>query len=159
MRMRVLLGTAAGALVVLYLLSMAGGSQGPDHPPRERRPGPAFHPVGEPSLVPAAQMRNVFQYADGGAPAVRVEKSAGAPASTLVPLAPMPAPSPLVRLVGLLRRGGRVRAALAISGETAVLAPGESAAGYTVVSIDEDEGVRLRAPDGSTIVLTPTSGE
>ena len=41
-------------------------------------------------------------------------------------------------------------------GETIVLASGESAGGYTVVAIDEDEGVRVRTPDGSTIVLVPT---
>jgi hypothetical protein len=159
MRMRVLLGTAAVAVVIFYLLRMAGGSPGPDRPVRERRPAAMFHPAGEPSLVPAPQMRNVFQYADGGAPAARAEKAAPTPPSTLIPLVPSPVPSPLVRLVGLLRRGGRVRAALALAGETAVLAPGESAAGYTLVSIDEDEGVRLRAPDGSTVVLMPSSSE
>jgi hypothetical protein len=71
----------------------------------------------------------------------------------------MPSPSPLVRLVGLLRRGGHVRAALAVAGETAVLGAGESAAGYTVVSIDEDDAVTLRTPDGSTIVLAAGTGE
>jgi hypothetical protein len=58
--------------------------------------------------------------------------------------------------VGLLRRGAQLKAALAITGETYVLASGESAGGYTVVGIDEDEGVRVRTPDGTTIVLIPT---
>ena len=66
-------------------------------------------------------------------------------------------PAPAVRLVGLLRRGRQVKAALAITGETYVLAAGESVAGYTVMGIDEDEGVRVKMPDGSTIVLAPTS--
>lgn len=159
MRMRVLLGTAAGALIVLALLRMSGGSGVPDRPPRERRPPAALHPAGEATILPAPPMRNVFEYADG-APAARVDSGVAAAVSRASPpVAPAPSPSPIVRLVGLLRRGGRVRAALAISGETAVLAPGESAAGYTVVSIDEDEGVRLRGPDGSPILLVPTSGE
>jgi hypothetical protein len=64
-----------------------------------------------------------------------------------------------VRLVGLLRRGGRLRAALAIVGETVVLAPGESSGGYSVVSIDEDEGVTLRGPDGSTVTLSSAQAE
>ena len=36
-------------------------------------------------------------------------------------------------------------------GETVVLASGESAGGYTVLAIDDDEGVRVRTPDGGTI--------
>lgn len=77
---------------------------------------------------------------------------APAAAATIAP----PPPPPAVRLVGLLRRGAQIKAALAITGETYVLASGESAAGYTVVGIDEDEGVRVKMPDGSTIVLAPT---
>jgi hypothetical protein len=72
--------------------------------------------------------------------------------------APSPSPSPAVRLVGLLRRKGELKAALAILGETVVLAPGESAAGYTVVSIDEEEGVRVQGPDGGTLQLSPGPG-
>jgi hypothetical protein len=70
---------------------------------------------------------------------------------------PAPAPEP-VRLVGLLRRGTRVKAALSIAGETHVLAGGESAGGYTVLGIDEDDGVRVKTPDGSVIVLAPAEG-
>jgi hypothetical protein len=49
-----------------------------------------------------------------------------------------------------------VQAALTILGETVVLATGESSDGYTVLSIDEEEGVRLRGPDGVTLVLAPS---
>jgi hypothetical protein len=52
-----------------------------------------------------------------------------------------------------VRRKGELKAALAILGDTVVLGRGESAAGYTVLSIDEEEGVRVQAPDGSTLQL------
>ena len=97
-------------------------------------------------------MRNVFEYA--GAP--RADAAAPAAAPTTAPVVvPSPSPSPAVRLVGLVRRKGQVKAALAILGETVVLARGEAAAGYTVLSIDEDDGVRVQAPDGSVLQLAP----
>ena len=68
---------------------------------------------------------------------------------------PVPAPpAPGPRLVGLVRRSGRLVAALALDGEVVLAGPGESAAGVTVVSVG-DESVRIRRGDGSesTLVL------
>jgi hypothetical protein len=66
-------------------------------------------------------------------------------------------PEAPVRLVGVVLRGGKRKAALAIRGELAVIGPGESADGYTVVAIDEEEGVRLVGPEGE-ITLAPPGG-
>jgi hypothetical protein len=57
--------------------------------------------------------------------------------------------------VGVLRRGGEARAALAIRDEVVVLAAGEAASGYTLLAVDEDAGARLRAPSGAEIVAPP----
>jgi hypothetical protein len=54
--------------------------------------------------------------------------------------------------VGVVRRDGRLCAALAIGGEVVLLAPGESAGGVTVLAVQED-GVRLRGPDGRDEVV------
>ena len=64
-----------------------------------------------------------------------------------------PAPPP-VRLVGFVQRGDGLKAVLVVEGETVVLAQGESVGGYTVMSVDEAEGVRLTAPDRSEIGLS-----
>jgi len=57
-----------------------------------------------------------------------------------------------VRLIGLVRAEGGLRAALSVMGEVVVSAPGDEVSGYTVVSVDE-EGVRVRAPDGTEMSL------
>jgi hypothetical protein len=53
-----------------------------------------------------------------------------------------------------VRRAGRLVAAFAADGEVVLAGPGETAAGVTVISVDED-GVRIRRADGSedTLVL------
>ena len=56
------------------------------------------------------------------------------------------------RLVGLVRRAGRLVAALAADGEVELAGPGERAAGVTVLAVNE-EGVRIRRPDGSEETL------
>jgi hypothetical protein len=153
-RIRVVLLTAAAALVVLYLLRTMSGpdvTQPREEPARIPRP---VRGAGETTAAIPPSLRNVFEYSDAAAlPAMPVATRAvtTAPLPSVAP--PEPSPSPLVRLVGLVRRGAQTRAALAVAGATVVLAAGESAAGYTVVTIDEDEGVRVRTPDGSSIVL------
>jgi len=71
---------------------------------------------------------------------------------------PSPAASanPL-RLIGLVRRGGRLKAALSMFGETVVLGEGEESRGYKVLSVDEESGVRLKGPDGAELSLAPSS--
>jgi hypothetical protein len=56
------------------------------------------------------------------------------------------------RLVGLVTRAGRLTAALAVDGEVVLAGPGETAAGVTVVAVNE-EGVRIRRADGTEETL------
>jgi len=148
---------AVTAAAALYLIRVAGGPDSSSSTPDSARtPAPA-RAVAEPVAAPSASLRNVFEYVDTPVRAAGpLARPAPVATATVAPVAPPPAAPPAVRLVGLLRRGRQLKAALAITGETYVLASGESAAGYTVMGIDEDEGVRVKMPDGSTMVLVPT---
>ena len=91
----------------------------------------------------------MFRFADEPRPAAH-----GEPAPTRIgaePAAPVPTGP---RLVGLVRRAGRLMAALSVDGEVELVGQGDSAAGVTVLSVGE-EGVRVRLADGSeeTLVL------
>jgi hypothetical protein len=145
---------AFAALFVLVVVALFGrGASVPVAPPppaRERPRAPARtadRPLDPPS-------RNVFEYA--------APKPVERPSPAYVPPPPTPAlesappPEPPVRLVGLVRRAGALRAALSVHGETVVVGVGDAAGDYRVIAVDED-GVRLRAPDGSTLTLV-TSG-
>ena len=158
MRGRVLVVTAVAAATVLYLIRAAGGPDGSSAAPDSVRTAAPRRAVAEPVATPSSPVRNVFEYAEASVRAAGPPPTARSVAPSVVsePSLPVPPPPPTVRLVGLLRRGSHLKAALAITGETYVLGSGESAAGYTVVGIDEDEGVRVKMPDGSTIVLAPT---
>jgi hypothetical protein len=155
-RARLLVVAAVMALGITYVLLRSVGGAGPsDRPLEPPRVAPPVTALAEPLPGPPPPLRNVFEYSDGAIPPV-----APPPLVRVAPAAPeraVPEPSPMVRLVGLLRRGGQLKVALAIEGETVVLAAGESAVGYTVISIDEEEGVRLRAPGGDTVVLRTAS--
>ena len=66
---------------------------------------------------------------------------------------PLPTPAPdLPKLVGLVRRQGRLLAAFSQGGEVVLAGPGDTAAGVTVVDVSED-GVRVRRKDGSEELL------
>lgn len=155
MRVRVVLLTAAAALVVLYLLQTMRGPDVADRPEEPARVPRTVRGAGEtPAAIPPS-LRNVFEYLEAAPrPAMPVATRTVTTATLPAVLAPEPSPSPLVRLVGLVHRGAQTRAALVVAGDTVVLAAGEAASGYTVVSIDEDEGVRVKTPDGGTIVLS-----
>jgi hypothetical protein len=116
---------------------------------------PAPPADGSTADAPATAVRNVFEFVD------RTPEAAPAPLPALVvppPLAPVSALRPAsepIRLVGFVRRGGALRAALSFTGSVSVLAPGEEADGYEVLAVDEDAGVTVRTPDGSELVLPP----
>jgi hypothetical protein len=57
-----------------------------------------------------------------------------------------------VRLVGFVRRGRGLAAALFVNGEVVLAGPGEDAGGFAVLAVDE-EGVRLRGADGRELSL------
>jgi hypothetical protein len=99
--------------------------------------------------APAAALRNVFEY--GPQPGDRRVSQPFPEPSAREEATPTSQPADPVRLVGLVSRGGLLRAALAIEGEVTVLAPGQQAFGYTLLSIDRDGDVRLKAPNGAEI--------
>jgi len=96
--------------------------------------------------VDPATIRDVFRFAERPLPApVRSEPH---PSAT-----PLPSPAPdLPKLVGLVRRQGRLLAAFSQGGEVLLAGPGDTAAGVTVVEVSED-GVRVRLKDGSEELL------
>jgi hypothetical protein len=55
--------------------------------------------------------------------------------------------------VGIVRQTGALRAALSVEGELVVVRVGERAGPYTVLSIDEENGVELREASGATVTL------
>ena len=97
--------------------------------------------------------RNPFEYGGPTTAATPVVEEPGAgvsPSSAPGSTAPAgdDARVPGVRLVGLVRLQGELKAALAIGDELVVLGPGEGWAGHQVVEVDEDRGVRLRSEAG-----------
>ena len=96
----------------------------------------------EKAVDPAA-IRDVFRFVERpSAPAQPLDRRT-------VPELASPAPSPEpVRLVGLVRRQGRLLAAFAVDGDVVLAGPGETAGGLTVLGVGED-GVRIRRRDGS----------
>lgn len=154
MRLRLLIGVL-GVLALAALLARGmgrGAAWAPLPPPAPRV---AARPPSLPSPPPTRRTpsRNLFEYVDAVAvPAIR-------PAAPLPPPggleAPLPSPSPAVRVAGLIRRGGEIKAALVVEGEVTVAGKGERAGAYTVLDVDDETGVRLRGPGGEEMVLPP----
>ena len=144
---------AAGLLaaaVALRARSEASPAPAPSSPPRPAQPVAARAAAGE-AAVDIDRLRDVFRFAEE-VPQGRSARDAVAP--RLQPVAtPPPAPEG-PRLVGLVRRRGRLAAALAVDGEVVLALPGEPAGGVTVLSVAE-EGVRVRLRDGSERELLP----
>jgi hypothetical protein len=149
-RTLVLAAVLAGALCVALVLPARrpDAPEAPVRPPRQpavsaRRPGTST------ALTSPMPGRNVFEYAEPAPSAA----ARAAPMPVASPPAEPPLPAapevPAVRLVGLVHRGGKLRAAISILGDVVVLAAGEESEGYRVLSVDEESGVRLRMPDGS----------
>lgn len=143
---------AAGLLaaaVVLRARSEPSPVPVPSSPPRPARAVATGATAGE-TNVDIDRLRDVFRFADEVPPG-RLARDAVAP--RLAPVAPPPAPEG-PRLVGLVRKQGRLAAALAVDGEVVLALPGEPAGGVTVLSVAE-EGVRVRLRDGSERELLP----
>jgi hypothetical protein len=140
---------AFALLALIALVATRGTGRAvvaPETGVRRAAPMPATAPPAEP--VPIVSVRDPFRYGDLPAPPPPVR-----PARVVAPaLAPTPTTEPAYRLVGVVQRDGRLRAALSIGGEIVLLAPGETAGGVTVLAVQED-GVRLRGPDGRDEVI------
>jgi hypothetical protein len=149
---RGLVAVAVAALAAVVLLRAIGGEAPP--PVARPRARPA-RPVLSGSAAPPSFTRNVFEYGPRPTPGP-TSRPAAPLAPTLPPVVDQPVAAPAVRLVGLVRRAGVIKAALQVHGQTMVVGAGEAAGDYRVVAIDED-GVRLRAADGTMITL-PAGG-
>jgi hypothetical protein len=105
-------------------------------------------PIARTPLPAPRPTRDPFRFVDVEPPA-----SLGrAHFQTVAPPAPEPVPA-RVRLVGLVRRAGTLRAALVVDGEVVLASAGETILGFRVLSLDEEGGVRLRDPEGLEATL------
>lgn len=148
MTTRLLLGLALLAFVVLFVTHGAGRAVAP-LAPAPPRSSPSLAPLAPPDPLAVESVRDPFRYGD--AP-VKAPAFARPPWVAPPPTAPTTPREPAYRLVGVVRTAGRLRAALNIGGEVVLLAPGESSGGVTVLAVQED-GVRLRGPDGREEVV------
>ncbi len=139
-------GLALVSLAVALTVARSGGAPArPAALPVRETPAPK----GSPAPLAPASVRDIFRFGDELADRARpVPKLIEVPA----PASVTPTPPSGPKLVGLVRRSGRLLAAVAFEGEVDLLGPGESAAGITVVSVDED-GARIRRADGSETTL------
>jgi hypothetical protein len=154
LRLAVILAIGAVVLGLSYLVGPRP-EPGPPRPPR--RAAAEARPVPRETAVPEAPGRNVFEFVETDAPRVTAPPRPAPTPSVEAPAPPEPLAPPAVRLVGLVHRGGALRAALSVRGTVVILGLGEEAEGYRVLSIDEDAGVRLAGPDGAEQMLAPPS--
>jgi hypothetical protein len=154
--MRPQIAVLVGVGVLITLLSFLC-RPAPIEPParRERpsRPGRRSAPAGVVEGASASTVRrNLFEYGQ----TARAASVATATPIVRVDVTPSPAPtrSP-VKLVGVLQQAQGLRAAVAIEGEVVLAAAGQKVGGYTVVSIDAEDGVVLTAPSGDELRLKP----
>lgn len=143
MKRALLLAALAVGLGAMALTRGAPPSVAPLPAPKE--PAPAARPA------PAAPLsRNPFEFP------LRSPEPRALAAMPSEPARPVPSagppPSP-VRLVGFVHQGERLKVALVVEGETVLLEVGEAASGYALLSADEGDGVRLKAPDGSEFFI------
>jgi hypothetical protein len=141
-------------LIGALLVRGVGRGQGAARDALPRPMAPAATSI-ESDSPPPEPSRNVFRYADDDA-----ERSAARTTVSRVPprLLPAPAATPFpvpLRLVGFVERSDKRRAALATAEGVVLVEPGDVVDGYTVLSVDEDQGLRVRAPDGRELVLGP----
>jgi hypothetical protein len=143
------------AVGIVALAALALGRVPARRPAAAPRARPAAAPRAEapsaPRVVDPGEIRDVFHLADESPRPAEAPFRLAAHGQDATPPAAAP-PGP--RLVGLVSRGGRTLAALAADGEVVLAGVGETAAGVTVLAVD-DEGVRIRRADGSeeTLVL------
>jgi hypothetical protein len=120
--------------------------------PRVPAAGPAAlqQATAPPRTIDPRTLRDVFRFADEPVASARAEAEPGQAARPAADAEPASHP----RLVGLVSRGDRLLAALAVGDEVLLLGPGETVAGITVVTLN-GESVRVRRSDGTEQTLTP----
>jgi hypothetical protein len=146
---------ALGLLLALCAVFLTrGAGPGPAQAPAETVPIDAAVATEPAAAIPALEpARDPFRYLEEPAP-LRADLPAPQALKEQVAVAPTPPP---LRLLGFVRRGESLLAALSIYGVVVTAGVGESAESHLVLAIDEDAGVRLRGPDGAEVVLVPQS--
>lgn len=138
------------AIASAVLVTWRGpASPAPASPPGAGPPGAGATPrpglrslPGEPVSDPAT-IRDIFRFAP------RPSAAPARPGAEAAPVFVSPSPVPdLPRLVGLVRRQGRLLAAFAVGGDVVLAGPGDQVAGVTVLEVS-DEAVRVRRRDGA----------
>jgi len=136
-----LLGVLAIASLVLVTRreaasppAAATSGAGASSRPQSRRVEPAVDP---------ATIRDVFRFVER--PSVAAPRVERTPTPAMAEAAASPE---RFRLVGLVRRQGRLLAAFAIDGEIVLLGPGETAGDVSVLEVGEEE-VRIRRRNGA----------
>jgi hypothetical protein len=154
------LALLAGALAVAGAISLRLTEPGASARPADVVAPPAATPVAPRHTAPVpAPARDIFEYVSDP------DEGESGPPRIARPAVVLPAPPSLAssappvpegpRLIGIVRQGGALSAAIVVDGEVLVVRAGERAGPYAVLAIDEDEGVRLGDPSGATVVLTP----
>lgn len=148
MRPRLVILAAVLVIAAVQLSRESGRAVAPV--PREGENTASATPA--PRLAPAPPAvtfsRDPFRFADQEPVAPERRAHSG----RVVPPTPEPAPA-RVRLEGLVRRAGVLRAALVVDGELALASAGDMVGGFRVLSLDEDGGVRVRDPEGVEATL------
>lgn len=155
MKRRVLVALAGAALLFVVALTRGAGPTATPAPPTSAARMPQRSPLAvEPSASPdpPPSTRNPFVY-DGDSSSLRGDAAMAQQAPALAPPDP-PVPEP-VHFVGFVRRAGGLQVALSIEGQIEVVAAGEEASGYRILSVDEESGVQIRGPDGLERTLAP----
>lgn len=148
---------AAAILLLVVLAAVAVAVAPVVREPLARAPRPAVSTSPPELHVPAPPplSRDPFSYVEPRPPSGGAGHALDGPAGSMDAPPARPPAEPPVRLVGILSRGGTLRAALVIRGELALLAVGEQAAGFTLRELDEDAGARVEGPDGAILKLRP----
>jgi hypothetical protein len=148
---------ALGLLLALFAVFLTrGAGPGPAPPPAETFPieaAPATQPTA--AIPDLGRARDPFRYLEEPAP-LRSDPRPPPRALEEEIAAVAPSPPP-IRVLGFIRRGDSLLAALSVHGVVVTAGVGESAESHLVLAIDEDAGVRLRAPDGAEVLLVPQS--
>jgi hypothetical protein len=137
---------ASLALATMALLAATASGSGSRSGANEDGPPPGRAAPAKPAApdIDLWQIRNIFRYADRAA--VGSHQGATPARPPIEETAEETEDEPRVRLVGLMKKGGRPVVALAIDGEVVVLGEGESSGGVTVIAV-ADEAVSLRGPE------------
>ena len=150
-RARLVLAALGVAAVAMLAIGRVAPLPAPPPPAGPRAAAPPAAEAAPPSRpVDPEGLRDVFRFAEDPAPA----EPPSSPARRARRRCASRRPGPLgPRLVGLVRRAGRLAAALAADGDVVLALPGENAAGVTVLTVGE-EGVLVRHPDGREELLS-----